>query len=257
MLALVTAVSVATRCRYRRDADTAGWNANAQAMGPAVQPMPISACVGTRLTPWGKSGLRQAGACPHWKRPSSTRANEEYVRGTEAWALGRMGAAAAAAKPVLVKMLASGHVSVRRNASEALGRFGPAAKIAVPALLKLRRRRVPVVRVNANVALWKIHATPRPCPPWYKCCGRAKNPAAYHAAEVLGGAGRRARPSAPPLPRGGAGAGGDLGQRRCRPAPLAARSRDRWARGRARLGKGSPPRRCRRVPHARWKPWAE
>ncbi len=64
-------------------------------------------------------------------------AASERQRAEAAWALGRLGPAAAAAEPRLERALGDGHESVRANAAQALGSLGPAARHALPRLLAL------------------------------------------------------------------------------------------------------------------------
>ncbi len=89
----------------------------------------------------------------------------EYVRGTAAWALGRIGTQAEQAVPLLIETLDSAHISVRRNSPRALGAIGaPAAAPAVPRLLGLLSDRDPEVRANAAMALWQIERHERAIP---------------------------------------------------------------------------------------------
>jgi HEAT repeat protein len=111
----------------------------------------------------------------------------EYVRGTAAWALGRIGPAAETAVPLLMETMHSkGHVSVRRNSNEALGNLGRAAKPAVPDLLAALADEDAITRVNAAVALWKIQRHPKALPALAEMLQPGKGPAAYHAAVALG-----------------------------------------------------------------------
>lgn len=110
----------------------------------------------------------------------------EHVRGMAAWALGRMGARAEQAVPVLVGTLGSAHLSVRRNAPLALARIGPpAATPAVPRLVGLLGDPDPEVRVNAAVALWKIDRHERAISTLGAMLSGA-GPGAYEAAVALG-----------------------------------------------------------------------
>jgi HEAT repeat protein len=111
----------------------------------------------------------------------------EYVRGTAAWALGRIGPAADTAVPLLMETMHSkGHVSVRRNSNEALGNLAAAAKSAVPDLLAALADEDAITRVNAAVALWKIQRHPKALPALVEMLRQGKEPASYHAAVALG-----------------------------------------------------------------------
>src|SRR5262249_47421667 len=71
-------------------------------------------------------------------------------------ALGRLGAAAHVAEPLLLEALQDKNVERRWRAAEALGRIGPAAKAAVPALTKVLQDADPAVRQWAEWALRQI-----------------------------------------------------------------------------------------------------
>jgi len=85
----------------------------------------------------------------------------EYVRGSAAWALGRIGLPEAKpAVPLLIETLSSRHVSVRRYACWALARLAPAADEAVPRLRRLLADEDAQVRIRAAAALWAIAEQP-------------------------------------------------------------------------------------------------
>ena len=104
----------------------------------------------------GQRGTDAVVAVAPLQRLLENREEHEYVRAGAAWALGRMGAAAAPAAPLLARTLASTLASVRRNSTEALGNIGVAARLAADALEKTLRDPDGGVRVSAALALWKI-----------------------------------------------------------------------------------------------------
>jgi HEAT repeat protein len=135
----------------------------------------------------------------------------EYVRGTAAWALGRIGPAADSAVPLLMETMHSkGHISVRRNSNEALGNLGAAAKPAVPDLLAALADEDAITGVNAALALWKIARHPKAQSAMVEMLRAGKGPAAYETAVALGtlatgsgeqqGAGSREREAGPVPP---------------------------------------------------------
>lgn len=129
------------------------------------------------------------------------RAENEYVRGTAAWALGRIGTDDEAAVTLLIETLGSGHVSVRRNSTRALGSLGAAAipsvghdyvppnGRAIPGLVAALEDADATVRVNAAEALWKIDRHPKAVPTLADMVHRPKDPGSYQAVVALGGLG--------------------------------------------------------------------
>jgi len=82
----------------------------------------------------------------------------ERERAEAAWALGRLGPAAAAAVPGLVRALGDEHECVRAGAAQALGSLGPAARAALPQLLALVADPRQSVRWRALEAASKLGA---------------------------------------------------------------------------------------------------
>ena len=124
----------------------------------------------------------------------------EYARSMAAWALGRIGTAAAAEIPFLIEtMRATKLLAVRRSTAEALGNFGPAAKPAVSELLKMLNNDDEITRVNAAVALWKIDRHPKAVPALLELLRQGNSSQAYAAAVALGDMGQEAKTIAPAL----------------------------------------------------------
>jgi HEAT repeat protein len=121
---------------------------------------------------------------------------DEYVHGTVAWAIGRIGPAAEPAIPDLIGCLGaeldgaqraqSVHGSARRNAAWALGQFGPAARVAVPELAKLLDDEDPVVRVQAAAALWRIDRHAKAAATLLEMLRARKGNGSFAAAVALG-----------------------------------------------------------------------
>lgn len=89
-------------------------------------------------------------------------ANQDDSRRREAaGALGNIGADAAPAVPVLIRLLSDTSQGVRCNAAESLGEIGPAARAAVPALIKALGDRDETVRSFAVSSLGKIRPPSR------------------------------------------------------------------------------------------------
>ncbi len=110
----------------------------------------------------------------------------EYVRGTAAWALGRIGPEAEQAAPLLIETLESAHLAVRRNSPLALARIGrPAAMPAVPRLIELLSDPDAEVRVNSATALWQIDRQERAIAALGKILTGSER-GAYEAAVALG-----------------------------------------------------------------------
>jgi HEAT repeat protein len=124
----------------------------------------------------------------------------EYARSMAAWALGRIGSAAAAEIPFLIEtMHATKLLAVRRSTAEALGNFGLAAKPAVTELLKMLNNDDEITRVNAAVALWKIGRHPKALPALLEMLGHGNSSQAYAAAVALGQIKSEAETIAPAL----------------------------------------------------------
>ncbi len=140
----------------------------------------------------------------------------EYVRGGAAWALGRIGPQAATAGPVLVRALASKHVSVRRNAAKALGciaslnasiREGAPGRVAprlapgdISELARLLGDQEPTVRVAAAQALWRIERRPAALHALEAMLNDPNSPSiAFDAATALGELAAEGAPVAPAL----------------------------------------------------------
>ncbi len=110
----------------------------------------------------------------------------EHVRGTAAWALGRIGVGSEPVVRVLTETLPSNHISVRRNSSNALGMLGQAAKPAVPGLVTMLADPDVTARVNAAVALWKIQRHPQAVPTLIAVARTAEETGPYQATVALG-----------------------------------------------------------------------
>jgi HEAT repeat protein len=117
----------------------------------------------------------------------------EYLRGGAAWALGRIGQAAAV--PLLTETLGSQHLSVRRNAPLALGNLGEAAKSAVPSLMKLAGDKDPTVKASAVAAVWAIDGNPQAMRIFQQMLATAGG-GSYQATVALARLGPRAEPAA-------------------------------------------------------------
>jgi len=151
------------------------------------------------------------------------RHGHEYVRGSAAWALGRIlerrkaeggrrngeegrgkspispppSAFVTEAVAVLIEALESKHMSVRRNAPEALGNIAQAATAAVPGLVQVLDDEDPTVGASAAMALWKIDRHRKAIPALLRMLRQDGGHAAYEAAVALG------RLYEPPCPQGG------------------------------------------------------
>jgi HEAT repeat protein len=124
----------------------------------------------------------------------------EYARSMAAWALGRIGAAAAAEIPFLTEtMRTTKLLAVRRSTAEALGNFGPAAKSAAGDLLKMLDNEDDITRVNAAAALWKIDRDPKAVPALLAMLRQGEPSQTYAAAVALGQMGTDANAIAPAL----------------------------------------------------------
>ncbi len=80
----------------------------------------------------------------------------ERLRAEAAWALGRLGPAAASAIPSLLRALHDDHECVRADAASALGETGQAGRVALPDLLAKTADPRASVRWHAIDAAWKL-----------------------------------------------------------------------------------------------------
>lgn len=148
----------------------------------------------------GELGPNAAAAVPVLEKVLDNRGENEYVRGNAAWALGCIGPAAQSAVSLLVETSASQHhLSVRRNAVWALGRIGPGAKSAAETLVKRLEDQDATVRANAAVALWRIAKHPRAIPTLVEMARSGQGDAAYQGVVALGQLGPQAEAAAPVL----------------------------------------------------------
>ena len=147
----------------------------------------------------GLAGAPAASAVPGLVKVLADVENQEYVRGGAAWALGRIGPAAAGAVGPLTTALDSKLESVRRHAAEALGRIGTAAVAAVPKLIERLRDEDPVVRIHAAEALWQIARHEKALPTLVAALHHDADAASYDAAMALGELGPDAQPALPDL----------------------------------------------------------
>jgi len=124
----------------------------------------------------------------------------EYARSMAAWALGRIGSAAAGETPFLIEtMRTTKLLAVRRSTAEALGSFGAAAKPAVSELLRMLNNEDDITRINAAVALWKIGRHPKAVPALLEMLRGGDPSQAYAAAVALGQMEKEAETVAPAL----------------------------------------------------------
>ena len=97
---------------------------------------------------------------------SALRSEDSGVRRQAAAALGKIGPAAKAAVPALIKVLKENYesIEVREQAEAVLGKIGPAAKAAVPALIRVLKDKYELteVREQAATALVKIGSEAAP-----------------------------------------------------------------------------------------------
>jgi HEAT repeat protein len=111
----------------------------------------------------------------------------EYVRATAAWALGRIGAGDEATVALLAKLLRTSPLApIRRAAAEALGTLGEPAKPAIAELVQALEDKDSVVRVNAAVALWRIEKHAKALPALVETLEKGQSPGPYEAALALG-----------------------------------------------------------------------
>jgi HEAT repeat protein len=112
---------------------------------------------------------------------------DEYVRATAAWALGRIGASDEATIALLAKTLKTSSLApIRRAVAEALGTLGEPAKPAVAELVQAMEDKDSVVRVNAAVALWRIEKHAKALPALVETLEKGQSPGPYEAALALG-----------------------------------------------------------------------
>jgi len=124
----------------------------------------------------------------------------EYARSMAAWALGRIGSAAAGQIPFLIETMRSTKLlAVRRSTAEALGTFGDAAKPAVSELLKMLNNEDEISRVNAAVALWKVDRHPAAMPALLEMLRHGDTSQSYAVAVALGQMENEAETVAPAL----------------------------------------------------------
>jgi HEAT repeat protein/flagellar basal body rod protein FlgF len=105
----------------------------------------------------GRLGAKAAGAIP-----LLTELLDDPTSGA-ARALGQIGETAAPAVPALAGALRRPEAHVRQQAADALGRIGPAARPAIPALLEVMKDRRPEVRWRAAAAIGRIGANENGC----------------------------------------------------------------------------------------------
>jgi HEAT repeat protein len=110
----------------------------------------------------------------------------EYVRAAAAWALGRIGAPAAAAVLSLVATLESQLPAVRQHAALALGHIGPAARASTPALERLLTDASPAVRAAAAASLWRLMRNDRAVAVLCEMTTSSDDDASYIAVVTLG-----------------------------------------------------------------------